>query len=84
MDGNKTFKYFGSSRLFLYYNSLFYDKTADESVSVFFRDVYKAMKKCGICTEAFVALRRTENFSEAFILQLSRWVGKFHRQLSMS
>ena len=52
MESNNTFKFFDSSRLFLYYNSRLYDKTTDQNVSVSFRDVFKAMKKYGVCTEA--------------------------------
>ena len=52
MDSYNTFKYFYSSCLFLYYNSRLYDKTTDQNVSVSFRDVFKAMEKYGVCTEA--------------------------------
>ena len=51
MEDN-TFKYFDSSRLFLYYNSRLYDGTTDQNVGVSFRDVFKAMKKYGVCTES--------------------------------
>ena len=49
---SNTLKYFASSRLFLYYNSRLYDGTTDQNVAVSFRDVFKAMKKYGVCTES--------------------------------
>ena len=52
MKSNKTYKYFDSSRLFLYYNTRLFDKTTDESTGVTLRDTFKAMKKYGVCTEA--------------------------------
>ena len=52
MECNNTYKYFDNSRLFLYYNSQLYDKNTDQNICVSFRDVFKAMKKYGVCTEA--------------------------------
>ena len=49
---NKTYKYFDSSRLFLFYNSRLFDRKTDESTGVALRDTFKAMKKYGVCTEA--------------------------------
>ena len=51
MENNNTFQYFESSRLFLYYNSRLNDGITDQNVGVSFRDVFKAMKKYGVCTE---------------------------------
>ena len=52
MESNKTFKYFDSSRLFLYYNSQLYNQKTDQNIGVPTRDVFKAMKSYGVCTEA--------------------------------
>ena len=52
MESNNNFKYFDSFRLFLYYNSRLYDKTTDQNVGLSFSDVFKAMKRYGVCTEA--------------------------------
>ena len=52
MESNSPYKYFDSSRLFLNYNSLLYDKTTDENTGVIHRDTFKAMKYGGVCTEA--------------------------------
>ena len=52
MESNNNFKYFDSFRLFLCNNSRLYDKTTDQNVGVSFCDVFKAMKRYGICTEA--------------------------------
>ena len=61
--GSKIFRYFDCSRLFLYYNSRLYDQTTDQNIGVSFRDVFKAMKTYGVCTEALWPYNE-QNFSQ--------------------